>query len=93
LVYVSFQSKHGSGNPTPSARPGWATAPNFAIYSEHATGVDLRLFEDADAPAENIRVRMTEQSDEAKAIATARPMPLSAPVITVVKSCNRPWPV
>ena len=37
---------------------------NFALYSESATGVDLCLFDDLDSPTEQIRIRMTEQSDQ-----------------------------
>jgi isoamylase len=37
---------------------------NFAVYSENAAGVDLCLFDTVDAPQENIRIRLTEQSDQ-----------------------------
>jgi glycogen operon protein len=52
------------GKPYPLGATWLGNGTNFAIYSEHATGVDLCLFEDIDSPAETIRVRMTEQSDE-----------------------------
>ena len=37
---------------------------NFAIFSEHATSVDLCLFDEVDSPQENIRIPMTEQTDQ-----------------------------
>ncbi len=52
------------GKPYPLGATWQGNGVNFALYSEHATGVDLCLFDDIDAPAETIRVRMTEQSDE-----------------------------
>jgi isoamylase len=52
------------GKPYPLGATWLGNGTNFAIYSEHATGVDLCLFDDIDAPTETIRVRMTEQSDE-----------------------------
>ena len=36
---------------------------NFAIFSEHATGVDLCLFDRVDASQENIRIPVTEHTD------------------------------
>jgi glycogen operon protein len=36
---------------------------NFAIFSEHATGVTLCLFDSADAPVESTRVPLVEQTD------------------------------
>ena len=36
---------------------------NFAIFSENATGVDLCLFDSANAPTENIRIPLTEQTE------------------------------
>ena len=52
------------GKPYPLGATWKGNGVNFALYSENATGVDLCLFDDIDAPAETIRVRMTEQSDE-----------------------------
>ena len=52
------------GKPYPLGATWQGNGVNFAIYSEHAAGVDLCLFDDIDAPAETVRVRMTEQSDE-----------------------------
>ena len=37
---------------------------NFAIFSENATSVDLCLFESMDARQENIRIPMTEHTDQ-----------------------------
>jgi glycogen operon protein len=37
---------------------------NFALFSENATGVDLCLFDSADAPQETVRVRMVEHTDQ-----------------------------
>ena len=36
---------------------------NFALFSEHATGVDLCLFDRVDAPQENIRIPVTERTE------------------------------
>jgi isoamylase len=37
---------------------------NFALFSENATGVDLCLFDSANAPHETVRVRMQEHTDQ-----------------------------
>src|SRR5207302_854642 len=37
---------------------------NFAIFSENATSVDLCLFDNIDAAQENIRIPMTEHTDQ-----------------------------
>ena len=37
---------------------------NFALFSAHATSVDLCLFADLDAIQETVRVPMTEQTDQ-----------------------------
>ena len=52
------------GKPYPLGATWKGNGVNFALYSEHATGVDLCLFDDLDSPAETVRIRMTEQSDE-----------------------------
>ncbi len=52
------------GKPYPLGATWKGNGVNFALYSENATGVDLCLFDDIDSPAETVRVRMTEQSDE-----------------------------
>ena len=52
------------GKPYPLGATWTGEGVNFAIYSEHATGVDLCLFDTADSAHEQIRIRMTEQTDE-----------------------------
>ncbi len=52
------------GHPYPLGATWKKNGVNFALFSENATGVDLCLFDDADAPTEQIRIRMTEQSDQ-----------------------------
>ncbi|MEA3186468.1 MAG: isoamylase, partial [Chthoniobacter sp.] len=52
------------GHPYPLGATWKNNGVNFAIYSENATGVDLCLFDSPDSPTEQIRIRMTEQSDE-----------------------------
>src|SRR5437870_12824619 len=37
---------------------------NFAIFSEHATGIELCLFDNIDAPHENARVPLREQTGQ-----------------------------
>ncbi len=51
------------GKPYPLGATWTGEGVNFAIYSENATGVDLCLFDNADAAQEHIRIRMTEQTD------------------------------
>src|SRR6476469_3887791 len=52
------------GYPYPLGATWLGNGVNFAIFSEHATSVDLCLFDDIDAPQENIRIPMTEQTDQ-----------------------------
>ncbi len=52
------------GEPYPLGATWRGDGVNFALYSEHATGVDLCLFDRADAPRETVRIRMTEQTDQ-----------------------------
>ena len=52
------------GEPYPLGATWTGEGVNFALYSEHATGVDLCLFDSVDAPHEHLRVRMTEQTDQ-----------------------------
>src|ERR1039457_1849108 len=52
------------GKPYPLGATWTGEGVNFAIYSEHATWVDLCLFDTADSAQEQIRIRMTEQTDE-----------------------------
>jgi len=37
---------------------------NFALFSEHATGVELCLFDDLEATEENVRIPVSEQTDQ-----------------------------
>ena len=43
---------------------GWARV-NFALFSEHATKVELCLFETVDAQAEACRIALPEHTDQA----------------------------
>jgi isoamylase len=52
------------GYPHPLGAKWTGDGVNFAIFSEHATAVDLCLFENLDARQENIRIPMTEQTDQ-----------------------------
>ena len=51
------------GKPYPLGATWRGNGVNFALYSEHATAVDLCLFDSAESPQE-LRIRMTEHSDE-----------------------------
>src|SRR5437667_1473077 len=52
------------GYPYPLGATWLGNGVNFAIFSEMATSVDLCLFDNIDAPQENIRIPMTEQTDQ-----------------------------
>jgi glycogen operon protein len=52
------------GYPYPLGATWLGNGVNFAIFSEHATSVDLCLFDDVDTPRENIRIPMTEHTDQ-----------------------------
>ena len=52
------------GYPYPLGATWLGNGVNFAIFSENATSVDLCLFDNIDAPKENIRIPMTEQTDQ-----------------------------
>ena len=52
------------GKPYPLGATWTGSGVNFALYSANATGVDLCLFDTPDSPKEQIRIRMTEQTDE-----------------------------
>ncbi|MBV9299057.1 MAG: hypothetical protein JO066_08780, partial [Verrucomicrobia bacterium] len=58
------QIKVWLGNPYPLGATWRGNGVNFALYSEHATAVDLCLFDSIESPQEQVRIRMTEQSDE-----------------------------
>ncbi len=52
------------GEPYPLGATWCGNGVNFALYSEHATGVDLCLFDEPESPRESARVRMVEQTDQ-----------------------------
>jgi isoamylase len=52
------------GHPYPLGATWKGNGVNFALYSEHATGVDLCLFNSPEDQQEQVRIRMTEQSDQ-----------------------------
>jgi len=52
------------GHPYPLGATWLGNGVNFAIFSESATSVDLCLFESVDARQENIRIPMTERTDQ-----------------------------
>jgi len=51
------------GNPYPLGATWDGQGVNFALFSEHATGVELCLFDSVDARAEAHRIAMAEQTD------------------------------
>jgi len=52
------------GYPYPLGATWLGNGVNFALFSEHATSVDLCLFDSMDARQENIRIPMTEHTDQ-----------------------------
>jgi len=52
------------GNPYPLGATWDGAGVNFAIFSEHATAVELCLFDTADAPREAVRIPITKQTDQ-----------------------------
>lgn len=52
------------GYPYPLGATWMGNGVNFAIFSEYATSVDLCLFDRIDARQENIRIPMTEQTNQ-----------------------------
>src|SRR5438270_12579683 len=52
------------GKPYPLGATWLGNGVNFAIFSEHATGVDLCLFDNIDAPKENARLPLREQTGQ-----------------------------
>src|SRR5690242_15370415 len=51
------------GKPYPLGATWDGQGVNFALFSEHATGVELCLFDSPDAPTESRRISMSEQTD------------------------------
>ena len=52
------------GYPYPLGATWMDNGVNFAIFSEHATGVELCLFDNIEDTEENIRIPVTEQTDQ-----------------------------
>ncbi|MDB4879249.1 MAG: glycogen debranching enzyme GlgX [Gemmatimonadetes bacterium] len=52
------------GRPYPLGATWDGTGVNFAIFSEHATGVELCLFRDPDDTGEAAKIRLTERTDQ-----------------------------
>ncbi|HWL51051.1 MAG TPA: glycogen debranching protein GlgX [Chthoniobacteraceae bacterium] len=52
------------GDPYPLGATWCGNGVNFALYSEHAAGVDLCLFDTPEASQESARIRMIEQTDQ-----------------------------
>src|SRR5262249_16106925 len=52
------------GKPYPLGATWLGNGVNFAIFSEHATAVDLCLFETVDAPKEKFRIPLREQTGQ-----------------------------
>jgi isoamylase len=51
------------GSPSPLGATWDGIGVNFALFSEHATGVELCLFADAAATSESLRIPLTERTD------------------------------
>jgi glycogen operon protein len=58
------QTQVWQGLPYPLGATVMEQGVNFALFSENATGVDLCLFDNADAPHETVRIRMAEHTDQ-----------------------------
>ena len=52
------------GYPYPLGATWMGNGVNFALFSEHATGVELCLFDDIEATEENIRIPVSEHTDQ-----------------------------
>jgi isoamylase len=52
------------GKPYPLGATWTGEGVNFAIFSEHATGVELCLFDNVDAPQEKLRIPLREQTEQ-----------------------------
>ena len=52
------------GYPYPLGATWLGNGVNFALFSEHATSVELCLFDDLEATEENIRIPISEQTDQ-----------------------------
>ena len=56
-------SRQWPGSPYPLGATWDGKGVNFALFSEHATGVELCLFDSPDAQHEAERIRFTEYTD------------------------------
>src|SRR2546430_13023935 len=52
------------GFPYPLGATWLGNGVNFALFSEAATSVDLCLFDNIDPPQENVRIPVTEHTDQ-----------------------------
>ena len=52
------------GYPYPLGATWMGNGVNFAIFSEHATGIELCLFDNIEATEENFRIPVTERTDQ-----------------------------
>src|ERR1700730_4996045 len=53
-----------TGHPYPLGATWMGNGVNFALFSAHATSIDLCLFDDLDAVQETLRIPMAEQTDQ-----------------------------
>ena len=58
------QVKTFLGQPSPLGATWKGNGVNFAIFSEHASGVELCLFDSIEASEENVRIPMKEQTHQ-----------------------------
>ena len=58
------QVKAFLGQPNPLGATWMGNGVNFAIFSEHATSVELCLFDSVEATEENVRIPVKEQTDQ-----------------------------
>jgi isoamylase len=54
----------GPGSPYPLGATWDGAGVNFALFSKHAAGVDLCLFDTPESPHERLRLPLTECTDE-----------------------------
>jgi len=57
------QTTQWPGHPYPLGATWDGKGVNFALFSEHASGVELCLFESSEAEKESVRIRFTEYTD------------------------------
>jgi pullulanase/glycogen debranching enzyme len=67
------------GNPYPLGATWTEEAVNFAVFSETASAVDLCLFDSIEGAAEQVRIHMTEQTDQS--LARCGPGPAAGPAL------------